>query len=123
MAFVAEPSPEELFKTFITFVNNPKKTMSQTKKPSVYAKGIYFHMKESNGLEVIEVSFNADAFIEFLKEHRDVKGYVKINAWPKAVADNFGSHNLVLNSWRPTNYGNNAPKTYERPEKDPDLPF
>jgi hypothetical protein len=83
------------------FVKNPnQKQMSERQKP-IYAKGIYLTEKAAGGKEMIEISFNVDNFTQFLQEHKNERGYVKISCWPKGIPDNFGSHNCTLNTWKP----------------------
>jgi hypothetical protein len=94
-----------------------------SKKPIVYAQGLYVNEKYVKNLKIVDLNIKADKFIEFIKENTDVKGYVKINLWPKTEPDKFGSHNAILNDWRPTGYGENNPSGgYQTPQSD-DLPF
>lgn len=91
--------------------------MSERQKP-IYAKGIYLTEKAAGGKEMIEISFNVDNFTQFLQDHKNERGYVKISCWPKGIPDNFGSHNCTLNTWKPKVAGQSSSDA----GKD-DLPF
>jgi hypothetical protein len=96
------------------------------KKPSVYATGIFATEKEAKGTRIMDISMKVDKFVEFLNNNVDAKGYVKISLWPKRETDRFGTHNPVVNEWRPENYGNAPAKqgyASSRQSGDDDLPF
>jgi len=97
------------------------------KKQSVYAQGIFITEKEAKGTRITDISFKVDKFVEFLNKNVDAKGYVKISLWPKREADKYGTHNPVVNEWRPEGYGSAPAKQggYASRQKDDsdDLPF
>jgi hypothetical protein len=99
-----------------------------TKKPTVYAQGVYATEKDARGTRITEMSIKVDKFVEFLTNNVDAKGYVKISLWPKREVDKFGSHNAILNDWRPDGYGSNQGRQqsgnpYKQEEGSDDLPF
>jgi len=98
-----------------------------TKKPTVYAQGVYATEKDARGTRITEISIKVDKFVEFLNANVDAKGYVKISLWPKREVDKFGSHNAILNEWRPTAYssgqGQQSGNPYKQEEGSDDLPF
>ena len=88
--------------------------MSNPSNQKLYAKGIYVSKKDIRGTELFEISISVDSFYQFINQHRDEKGYVRIACWPKREADKYGTHNAELNTWKPSG---NATKV------ESDLPF
>jgi hypothetical protein len=90
------------------------------KAQKTFADGFKVRAKIINTKSVFSVNIQADKFSEFLKNHKNEKGYVTIDCWELDQPDKYGhTHNASLNEWTPTK--KSAPSQAE--SIDDDMPF
>lgn len=78
-----------------------------------YVKGS-FKVKNGKFGEFFSMSLNVDE----LKQYADEKGYVRLTIKQKREPNDFGTHTVVIDEWRPSKPG------YSNEKIDPnDLPF
>jgi len=90
------------------------------KAQKIFADGFKVKAKIINTKSVFSVNIQADRFSEFIKSHKNEKGYVPIDCWELDQPDKYGhTHNASLNQWTPT------PKVASSQDvpQDDDLPF
>jgi hypothetical protein len=92
------------------------------KKPKIWADGLIVKAALRNGKSVLNLSFNAAKFSEFLKKNTNERGYVNVDCWEKDTPGKFGdTHSASLNDWQPK-ASSKAPAA-EAQYDDPDMPF
>jgi hypothetical protein len=90
------------------------------KAQKTFADGFKVRAKIINTKSVFSVNIQADKFSEFLKNHKNEKGYVTIDCWELDQPDKYGhTHNASLNEWTPNK--KSAPSQAE--SVDDDMPF
>ncbi len=95
----------------------------------VFPKGLFANEKPAGTMTVIKLDIKVDEFIAFLNQHKNEKGYVKVDLFknrPDSSSKN--THYAVLNTWKPDSA--EKPKAPEVPKVDDfaepigdDLPF
>ena len=84
----------------------------------IYLNGIFIKEVENKFGKQIRVSINVNQFVEELRKHVNLKGYVNIDINQRKEADKFGNtHYAKLNIYEPKS---EQPKE-EKPKSD--LPF
>lgn len=67
--------------------------------PKVSAKQITF---QASGKTIIKLGIHADTLIEFLKKHKNEKGYVNVGISERKQPGQYGdTHSVWLDTWKP----------------------
>ncbi len=76
------------------------------KRQKTYVQGVSFREKTlPSGVSFFNM-YISPKFLEFLEAHKNDKGGVSIDVWPRDVPDKFGNtHNVVLNDFVPNAQG------------------
>lgn len=95
-----------------------------TDKP-IYAPGTYCRSKTfADGGEIVKLSIHADKFIEFLRDHADEKGWVRLEIIKRREPKDDITHSVRLDTWKPTRRDDPPPKQAPAPtDAKDDLPF
>lgn len=92
--------------------------MSEEKSQKIYADGMFCDKKPNNyGGHFIKVGINTDKFIEFLKLHKNERGYVNLCIFQTKE----GKPYCTLDTFVPQQQNNDEQSQQSEPESD--LPF
>lgn len=93
----------------------------------IYAKGMFIKEKNVGSKSLLAISVNVEKFTAFLQENANSKGYVNLDCWKNAQADQYGNtHNAVLNTYQKEASQTPTPQraaTKQANEPLDDLPF
>lgn len=103
----------------------------KTYVPKSSAKIVTFR----DGGSLMKLSFQVDALIEFLKQHRNERGYINLNVTERKTPSQYGeTHSVWLDTWKPRQGPDSDTPATERqqareervnrpPDYDPDVGF
>lgn len=92
----------------------------------IYLNGIFIKEVENKFGKQIRVSINVNQFVEELRKHANLKGYVNIDINQRKEADKFGNtHYAKLNTYEPkSEQPKEEPKQeYKQSQNNDGLPF
>jgi hypothetical protein len=91
----------------------------------IYLNGIFIKEVENKFGKQIRVSINVNQFVEELRKHANLKGYVNIDINQRKEADKFGNtHYAKLNTYEPKSETKEEPKQeYKQSQNNDGLPF
>ena len=68
----------------------------------IYVPKCYAREKDGKYGNFLSVSFNADALVEFIKQHRSEKGWLNLTISPRRQASDDGvTHSVMLDTYKP----------------------
>jgi hypothetical protein len=83
--------------------------MSQSDR--VFADGLFYTEKENSYGKIGKLAISVDKFIEFLNEHKDERGYVRVDILERREPTEDKTHYGILNTYKPKQESSERPRT------------